>query len=214
MADPLYAFDIRRLERNPDHRHGPLDDVLTLAPRFERFADAGKHVIRTIHALPRLWGDASLSEIEVYIGRAGATPQHVFNRWKAHLSAKRHQHGMVVLRCDTDVVSAWETAAVRTLLSLSDQGRLCVKNASASGQGALPSEPECCIYITWAMTKARSLQPADRNVIEEVARDVGEVTRSLEPPISVQQVRRAIDPITRPTRERGYVDWHPEHDED
>jgi hypothetical protein len=172
------------------------------------------NVIRTIHALPHLWDDASLSEVEVYIGRAGATPKHVFNRWQAHLDTKRHQHGVVVLRCDTSLVGVWETAAVRTLRSLHSHGRLCVKNASATGQGIVPAERESCIYLTWAMTKPRRIEPADRKVIDEVAREVGEETRSLDPAITVQHMQRAIDPITRPVHERGDVVWHEEHELD
>jgi hypothetical protein len=214
MAGMLLAFDLGRLDRNPDYRERLLEDALNSAPRYGRFADAGKHIIRTIHALPHLWEDASLSEVEVYIGRAGATPRHLFNRWKAHLGGKRHQHGVVVLKCDTDLVEAWETAAVRTLRSLDRHGRLCVKNASASGQGTLPGEPECCIYLTWAMTKQRRIDPADRHVVDEVAREVAEATRFLEPPITLQHMQRAIDPITRPIHERGDVMWHPHHDED
>ncbi len=211
MAGPLLAYDIRQLERNPDYAPDELEDGLGAAPYYERFADAGKLVIRTIHSIPHLWEDWSLGEVEVYLGRAGATPQHVLNRWSSHRTGKGHQHGVVIVECDTNVVEAWERGANRIIRRLRDDGRLCVKNAAASGQGALPRVDTSCIYVTWKRTREVALEPADRRYLEDVAH---EAAAHLRPEITLDQVRRAIDPLSRPQRDRAELVWHMNHQED
>lgn len=210
---PILAYDIAKLSRNPDFREAALEEGLDAANSCVRFADAGKRVIRAIHALPTLWDDKpSLAEVEVYIGRSGATPGHVYNRWKSHFESKGHRHGMVVLTCDTDVVGLWESAAVRTLKGLHRRRRLCVKNASATGEGKLPELKASCIYLTWAMRAPGRVEPAERNMLDELADEVADEIN--HEAITLQHMRRALDPLTRPVHERADVMWHPDHEED
>jgi len=210
MGESLYAYDLLRIVRNPDYFGPELDEGIGRAKFYERFADAGKHVVRVIHSLPKMRDDTPLDRIEVYIGRAAATPKHIRARWQEHLDHKSHEHGAIILRCDTDVVSHWETAAVRAIKGLESRGRLCVRNASASGHGALPSTKESVIYITWKTGgRAREITIADKRMVDEVAREVADYTTDLG--INVDSMRRALDPVTRPVQERADVEWHPAH---
>jgi hypothetical protein len=216
MGAPVFAYDLLRLARNPDYSGPDLEAGIATAPSYARFADAGRHVIRCIHSIPTLWDEATdspLNEIEVYVGRAGATARHVSSRWKEHLDKKRHDHGIIALRCSTDVVDKWETAAVRAIKSLDSRGHLCVRNASASGQGSLPDTDESVIYITWAkdLTPA-AIKAANKRTIDEVAREVASYTRDLG--ISLDMARRALEPISRPVQDRTEVAWYERHDEE
>jgi hypothetical protein len=213
MGDSIYAYDLLRIVRNPDYYGPELEAGIARTRFYERFADVGKHVVRVIHALPKMWDDSALDSIEVYIGRAAATAKHIKARWEEHLDHKSHEHGAIVLRCSTDVVSHWETAAVRAIKGLESRGRLCVRNAIASGHGALPSTKESVIYITWKTGgRARQINLADKRMVDEVARDVAEHTTRLG--INVDSMRRALDPITRPVHERADMEWHPAHSVD
>ena len=213
MGDAIYAYELLRIVRNPDYCGPELEEGIGRAPLYERFADAGKHVVRTIHSLPKMWDDSPLERVEVYIGRAAATAKHIKARWEDHLGNKGHEHGAIVLRCTTSVVSHWETAAVRAIKGLESRGRLCVRNASASGHGALPSTNESVIYITWKVGgRSRAISLADKRMVDDVASEVAEHTTHLG--INVESMRRALDPITRPVHERADMEWHPAHSDD
>ncbi len=208
MSAQLLAFNLARLGRNPDYASDEIAEGLATAPRYERFADAAKSIILAIHAIPRLREDTSLGQVEVYVGRAGATPRHILNRWKTHREEKKHQHGLVAIECPTHVVELWERAAIRVVNKLRNDGRLCVKNASSSSQGQLPGEEYSCIYVTWKKSTEIELEPSSRAYVEEVA---SEVAGQLRPELTRDQVLRAIDPISRPMREFANVAWHEKH---
>jgi hypothetical protein len=202
-------MDLRRLLRNPDvARELDLFEALGRAPERRRFSLAAKDVIRAIHAVPTLFDDCGLDEVEVYIGRAGATPRHVFNRWKIHRQEKEHQYGIVILRCETGVVDRWEGAAANLVKRLETHGRLCVRNASARGQGGLPDTPLSCIYITWRTGPTRELHPCDRRTLEQVASDL-----AADLDMRREQLLEALDPLTRPLRDVADVGWQFLHDD-
>ena len=125
-----------------------LGSGLKLAPRHDRFAQAARHIIRTIDSIPDLFDDVERGDLELYVGRAGATPGHVFNRFRDHHGGKGHSFGMVVLRCDTRVVAIWEGAANRVIKLLQQRRQLCVANVSAHGGGGIPAHDESSIYLT------------------------------------------------------------------
>jgi hypothetical protein len=208
MAGELLAFDIGRLLRNRDYWEEHLYDGLNAAPARERFTLAGQEIIKTIHTIAVLHEDHALDQVEVYIGRAGASPRHVLNRWRGHYQTKKHRHGVIVLQSATEKIARWEDGAVKVLKRLDHHGRLCVKNASASGQGALPDEPQSCIYITWRRTTPRNLETCDKRTVENVAAEVAEETD-----LPRDQLEAALAPLTSPQRARAYVVWHPDHED-
>ena len=176
------------------------------AVEYDRFADMGKHVIRTIHAVPQLH-DTDGSKIELYLGRSGATPSHVYGRFSSHVDTKEHHGGTVVALCPTSKVTLWEGAAVRVLNQLRRRGKLCVANVACHGGGALPNTRDSIIYLTWMeLGRRQRLSPITRNDIDVVSRDVAE---AIGGEISEDSLSRALDPVTRPVLERADLEWAP-----
>jgi len=213
------AYDLRQLALAPSEHHvrAMLTDGLDAAPRYERVADAGKRVVECIHAIPDLHAgdEITLGSVEVYVGRTGAEVDYFWHptkrthgRWREHFSEKQHRFGMPVLRCSTEVVQAWETAAVRILKSLNDSGRLCVRNASASGQGRKPATRDSYIYLTWKLCSEVEISLPTRPDIGRIADALAPDFAKLVPPITRDSTERALDPITRPRHARADVRWH------
>ena len=178
---------------------------LETVPRFTRFGSAGKAVIRAIHSIQDLehprHGYISLGRVEIYLGRAGATYKHLSSRWRTHNKTKKHCYGMVVCLCPTSKVQIFESAAIRVLNRLRDKGRLCVKNIEMRGGGSLPAVSDSCIYITWRVVPERNLTLPKRSDIADIAYHVEDEH------INVGQLKRTLDLITRPTREKELINW-------
>lgn len=196
-----YAIDDYRLKPTIARS---LEDAIEAAPMFERLASAGKRVIRTIHSTPTLYQRASRGNLEFYIGRAGATPEHVFGRFKDHAMGKGHLGGAVLCRTATANVVRWETVAIRALSILRSLGRLCVANVSTHGGGRVASLSECVLYLTWGWYG----DPVD--VSTPTRRDVDMIAREVAariPEVTEDTVRRAVEPSTRPDDETVDLWW-------
>jgi hypothetical protein len=201
----LLAFNLP--EVLADH----VGDGLEAAPFFTRFSDAGQHVIRSIHAIPKLFGDVERGEVEVYLGRAGATSKHVMNRFRDHRGSKDHDFGMVLFVGATDDVVSWEGTANRILMGLMARGQLCVANAVAGSQGRRPDEAESCVYLTWRLGPLREVGTAKKRHIISIAEDVADARSETR---SASQLVTALDPLSRPTRDYAEVDWHRAHEDE
>lgn len=120
-----------------------LSDQLTTRPLFTRFADAAEALLRTIHSLPTLYPRATLSQLSLYLGRAGATPEHLLARWRDHASPEErgHDYAVVLFRASTPDILHWERLANRALLLLAARDRLLVANIAADGRGPAPATP-------------------------------------------------------------------------
>lgn len=205
------VFNLKTLynTRSTQHRGAALLDGIEHAPRYERFADAAKRVIRCIHGIPRLTS-SHLGEIEVYVGRSPAHPNGVWGRWETHYEEKDHRYGIVVLTCDTSNVGLWETAAVRAISTLKHKGRLCVKNIAPDGRGSTTSAEESCIYITWVQSRPVTITPPTRSDVEAAVQDAHAHLNSssrYESP-GLDSLRRAFDPISRPSHDHEALYWH------
>jgi hypothetical protein len=202
----LLAHQISRITGGEGNEE--LELGLRGAPRYEQFAAAAKQIIRTIHAIPTLWKPVrSLDEVEIYIGRAGATPQHVKQRWRTRREEAQHVYGVVAARCWTFEVEAWETAAIKFLKRLKARGRLCVKNAAAHGQGTLPDTEESCIYVTWKLTGAREVVAPTAADVAAVARETAAEMRELDYDFTRQTLEAGLSVATRPVHERVSLSW-------
>lgn len=184
---------------------------IAAAPFYERFSKAAQHLIHCIHAVPRLYNDCSLGEVEVYVGRTGEDTDLLRGRWREHFLSKKHESGMVAFRCWTDEVGAWETLAIRALTMLNNKSRLCVKNASVNGDGRLPSTPWSCIYVTWRRTPEVDLVVPQRSDVSALATKLWAAMDQDDPAVSRQQLLTGFDPISRPRHAYADVDWHPAH---
>lgn len=193
----------------PEVSSGHIEDGLASALLCRRFHEAGRHVIRSIHGIPRLFEGVSLGSLEVYLGRSGATPKHVKSRFRDHLDEKRHEFGMILVVGDTENIVTWEGIANHILLRLKDRGLLCVANLAAGGHGNVPECRYSCIYMTWRVARKKQVAVATRrdivDISEEIADDYG--VRSLEESLTV-----AMDSLSRPSRDYADLIWHREHE--
>ncbi len=132
----LEAFDIERIvtqqnryqaqHGDDDYRLKPsvereLDTAVQLAPIYSRLSATGRRVIRAIHSTPKLYAASeriSRANLEFYVGRAGATARHVFNRFEYRFEERAHAGGIVICRCATDIAPLWEGVAVRIIKQL------------------------------------------------------------------------------------------------
>jgi hypothetical protein len=199
----LLAYDIGRLERNPDYSEVELAAGLERAPERRRASEALNDIVLAMLAVPGLHESCELDGVELYLGRAGATPKHVLGRLKAQ---RDHKHGMVVLTCATDDVEGFEGDIVKVLTCLSSYRRLRLKNASANGQGRLPDVAKSCLYLTWRTTAKREMLPRDRHILEVVASDAATKTK-----IKRDQILLGLEPLTKARQAVAGVEWHRMH---
>lgn len=124
---------------------------LQAAPPHMELRHAATEVIAAIHGLPEVRG-AELSQIEVYLGRAGAAASFIKNRWTARFEAfgrAPSSVALVVFRAPTSFVRGyrWERAAQLVLRSLQNNKALCCANALTGDSGRWPPTAECAIYL-------------------------------------------------------------------
>lgn len=198
----LLALDLARITR----QH--VDDGVAAAPFYQRFGDAVKHVIRAIHAIPTLFRGVSRGAIEVYLGRAGGTPEHVAGRFRTHHDSKDHAHGAVLLEGDTESVISWEGSANRILRGLERRGLLCVANILAGENGPTPSTKTSVVYMTWREIPRVDIDRPSRSDVTEIAEEVASSVHEVRP---AKQIATAMAPITRPGTEYADMQWHPAH---
>jgi hypothetical protein len=183
----------------------PINRALDQTPFFSNMSAAGQWVICTIHGVIDLYSNILPGDVEFYLGRCGATPEHVFGRFTAHLENRDHTDGIVSLRCDTRTVCHWETVAIRVLNGLRLRRRLCVANIACHGGGGIPSVDESVMYLTWRLLpKTEAITPAVRRDVDVIA---ALVATQMAGRTTAKAIAAAIDPITRPVRDRLDLDW-------
>lgn len=128
-----------------------LEDLIAKAPRAETLRDAASEVIRGIHGLPDVV-ECELQQLEVYIGRAGATSGHLRGRWLARgdqLDWARSLHAFAAVRAATTRLrkERWESGAQRIIGALTKNRALCCSNALTGDSGRWPETRESLIYV-------------------------------------------------------------------
>lgn len=201
---PVLAFDLDIVD------HSDIRDGINAAPAYQRFGPAVKHVIRSIHGIPKLFEDLELGQIEVYLGRAGATEEHVHGRFGSHFENKDHEHGAILFEGATKDVVSWEGWANRIIKSLQARGMLCVANIIAGKNGRTPSTPTSVVYMTWREIPREGLLTPTRRDVEEMAIEISDGASESR---SASQLATAMDPITRPDTDYVEIEWHEEHSE-
>lgn len=172
---------------------------LEAAPRHRKLRDAVEDVILAIHGLPAVM-NAQLPQLEVYVGRAGATPGHLRNRWSARFEAFERAPSttaLVALRASTSTVQSerWERTAQLLINSLTRNGALCCANALTGDSGRWPDTEDCAIYIV----ARRRRGPVGRGVSERALNSV--VAELIEDDsLDAHVVRAASRQILNPDR--------------
>lgn len=187
-----------------------IDEGITAAPSYRRFSSAGQHVIRSIHAIPRLFSDVVLGEVEVYLGRAGATSEHVLGRFREHRGKKGHTWGVVLFCGATDDVISWEGTCNRLIKKLATGGHLCVANITAGENGPAPSTDESVVYMTWRLIRQQPVGKPTPRQIEDIAVNVAEHSREER---TADQLMTAMAPLVRPSTDFADIEWHAEHED-
>jgi hypothetical protein len=198
----LLAFDLDSVTR----QH--IRDGIDVAPFYQQFSAAVKHVIRSIHAIPSLFRGVVRGEIEVYLGRAGGTEDHVAGRFRTHHHDKDHEHGVVLFEGATSDVISWEGSANRILRGLERRGLLCVANILAGENGPTPSTSRSVVYMTWKEIVRTRVGTARVSDIDEIADEVAASVHEVRP---AKQIATALAPIVRPNSELADLDWHDDH---
>jgi hypothetical protein len=188
-----------------------ISDGMSAAPFYRRFSAAGQHVIKSIHAIPRLYRDIVLGDIEVYLGRAGGTPEHVLGRYRAHYNKRNHTFGVVLFSGDTDDVISWEGTCNRLIKRLADGNHLCVANLVAGENGPAPSTDEAFVYMTWRFIDRRRVGKPTPTEIESIADAVADHAREER---TADQLMTAMDPLSRPSTDYADMRWHDDHEHD
>lgn len=143
--------------------HDAVERSLDEAPYHEELRDAATEVIAAVHGLPDAM-NAKLSQIEVYVGRAGATPTLVKNRWAYRFEAFKRKPScvaLVVFQAPTYFVRTerWERAAQLLIRSLKSAGALCCANVLTGDSGRWPETDECAIYMVARKRKGPRCTP-------------------------------------------------------
>lgn len=132
------------------------EHAIKAAPNVTSLKDAAAEVIRSLHGMPEHVG-CDLSQLQVYLGRAGATASHVANRWRARFAdplfadtpENDTTHALVAFRAPTTQVreGRWETTGQRILNALGMSKALCCANAKLHDGGAWPDTASTAIYL-------------------------------------------------------------------
>jgi hypothetical protein len=128
-----------------------LADLINEAPRVDQLRDAIEKVITGIHGLPGIIG-CELQQLEVYVGRSGATSGHLRQRWEtraAKLENVPSLHAFAALRTSTVRLQKerWERGAQLIVRSLESNRALCCSNAITGDSGRWPETKESVIYV-------------------------------------------------------------------
>lgn len=129
-----------------------VQELIDDAPRCKSLREMVQLTIRAIHGLPDALEADGLKQLVVYLGRAGATPEHLWKRWEARheeFDTAPSTHAMVVARASTALVrnERWEEAGVRIIKALDRHKALCVANAYIGSTGRWPRTRETVIYL-------------------------------------------------------------------
>ncbi len=159
------------------------------APHYTLLREVFPHIVRVVHGTPLLVEGTNLSNVELYVGRAGLSEGHLSARLREHARQKGHEFGTVICTCPTNTVPLLEGAAVRILDLLRRGGKLCVANVATHGGGSLPRTRTSVIYMTWCYDARGPVGSLLRHDLDPLAAaaahgdrrtSLGEVRQSIE----------------------------------
>lgn len=144
-----------------------LERALEEAPRHSELRSAVGDIIRSVHGLPEVM-ECELSQLDVYIGRAGSTFRHVRARWGVRFESFERApstHSVVAVRGNLTRVKQqkWEEKAQRVLGVLTRNSALCCANAVTGDCGRWPDTRDVAIYVV----ARRRRGPAGSGVTQE-----------------------------------------------
>lgn len=115
-------------------------EVLRRLRSYERFRPAFSALVAAAHK-------ASLHTL--YVGRAGAHPDHLFSRFQSHRAERGARFMRPVILVPTEFLrdEQWETVAIRWMKRRAAEGSLCCNNTAADHRGQWPSTDETVIYL-------------------------------------------------------------------
>ncbi len=205
----IYAFDLAKVK--PEDIRSVINECYKVHYYQRRFSDAGRHIVRLIHGIPKAFQDVRLGEIELYLGRSYFSPNEpangVYRRFKNHYSNKNCEHGFIALSCNTEVVSLWERGAIKVIKRLRDIQRLCVSNIAEFEAGKLPNTEISVIYITWRHVIPTPIEHPTNLQIQNISQ---QVAMELNNNLTATQINNVLAAINN-TKEYEEVIWHPNH---
>lgn len=109
-------------------------------PVFARLSNAFGELVSAVH---------KASEFTVYVGRAGATAQHVRARFDNHQEKRKAKWIRPVFRANTEHmrVRRWEEAAIRWVKMHDARGTLCCDNNVYDDRGPWPRVEQSVLYV-------------------------------------------------------------------
>ncbi len=148
-----------RLAKLADYSPPDFQRAIEAAPRAVRLRDAAATVIAAIHGLPEVMG-AELSQLDIYLGRAGACPGYIRGRWKARKRVFEHAPStcaIIALRAKTTLIreESWERSAQRIINRLTYHKALCCSNALTGDSGRWPDIDETVIYVVSRLRRGK-----------------------------------------------------------
>lgn len=199
-------------------REDDLQRSIAQAPKYDaKIASALSRVIKAIHGLADLHKNkkVSLKQIEVYLGRSSDLPKHLKLRWQQHRNEKKHQHGIVLFKCEPDQAEYLEEIGIRVVRKLKGYNTLCVGNVNIRDKAGRPpdSSSTAVIYMTWR-TKSkpagyeRPSSPIIKRVASEVASELNKVTPQQK--VTSQQLEKGLKASRSEKTQKAKLDWDPD----
>lgn len=115
-------------------------ELLRALPSYQSLRPAFKTLVTAVH---------KASNYTLYIGRSGAHPDHLRQRFESHRTHRGAQFIRPVLRVPTGFArkNGWETVAIRWMKRKDGEGVLCCNNTAADHRGRWPDTPDTVIYV-------------------------------------------------------------------
>lgn len=195
---------------------GAIQGSLDAASLVHDLRDAAREVIRAVHGLPDVM-NADLGQIEVYLGRAGAAPKYVKNRWLTRYEKFKQAPSavaLVVFRAPTSYVRGykWERAGQLLIGSLKNSKALCCANVLTGDSGRWPDTVETAIYLVARLRKGPIGYGVDRTALNAAVSDLIH-----EEDLDAEVIRVAAQQILRPhegAEHELYEEDEPDEDDD
>lgn len=117
-----------------------LDEYVERLPVFARLSSAFSALVAVVH---------KASDYGVYVGRAGATAQHLRQRFESHRETRGAKWIRPVFRVNTEhmKVRRWEEAAIRWVKMHDARGTLCCSNQVYDDRGPWPRTDQSVLYV-------------------------------------------------------------------
>ena len=212
----LRAYNIEDVD------HEEIEEGIEAAPYFH--ADSSQSfnklliwAIGAVHSIPtKLFPEYERGNLEIYFGRAGATSEHLINRWRSGNSSAQtrfsHRHALILAELPTEKVKKCEGDTIRIFRTLRDNDTLCVRNLcnlDETGFGGLPLLETSVVYITWRFSGG---YPVD--VFKPTPTEIGEMSSEVWESLAIELSRESIKKILSKTRIYSHLTplkWHKNH---